>query len=303
MAFSPCNPAIDKQKKELAAHGTPAFPIACYDDDLRQTPVPWHWHEELEAAVITAGSVILAAGSERVTLSAGEGFFLGAGTLHAVWPGKTRESRLHSVVFHPRLVGGGAESIFWQDYLRPVLANPALQALSLRREQPWMRECLSSVADAWRACAEEPPGYAFWTREALSRLIFTLSCRCAGLPQASSPKMLRDSERMKQMLQYIHTHFSESIDTAGIAASAAVSQSECLRCFHGTIGTTPVQYLRQYRLRRAAELLRDTDMKITEVAMQCGFREMGYFAKTFRALYGETPSACRKKARSGRDEA
>lgn len=57
MALNKCKAAAtDEQGRELAAHGTPLFPVACYHDDLRETPVPWHWHEECEALVIEAGA-------------------------------------------------------------------------------------------------------------------------------------------------------------------------------------------------------------------------------------------------------
>ena len=53
MALSTCRTVIDESARELLTHGTPAFPIACYHDDLRTEPVPWHWHEELEVLVVS----------------------------------------------------------------------------------------------------------------------------------------------------------------------------------------------------------------------------------------------------------
>ena len=48
MALSLCRTTVDDSARELMEHGTAAFPIACYHDDLQAEPVPWHWHEELE---------------------------------------------------------------------------------------------------------------------------------------------------------------------------------------------------------------------------------------------------------------
>ena len=80
-----------------------------------------------------------------------------------------------------------------------------------------------------------------------------------------------------------------------IARAGMVSKSECLRCFRNVIGPTPIQYLNQYRIQRAAELLVTTDCKITEIGGLCGFQEMGWFAKTFRKLKGCTPSEYRRR--------
>ena len=82
------------------------------------------------------------------------------------------------------------------------------------------------------------------------------------------------------------------------AASASVSKSECLRCFRASIGATPIQYLRQFRVQKAAELLVGTGLKISDVGAQCGFQEPSYFIKTFRELMGRTPAAYRAQKRA-----
>ena len=53
MALSLCRTTVDDSARELMEHGTAAFPIACYHDDLQAEPVPWHWHEELEVLVVS----------------------------------------------------------------------------------------------------------------------------------------------------------------------------------------------------------------------------------------------------------
>ena len=111
----------------------------------------------------------------------------------------------------------------------------------------------------------------------------------------TSTKKLRDSQRMKNMLQYIDEHYSDNITINEIAESVSLSVSECLRCFHRTIGTTPIQYLKSLRIKKAAELLTNTDMKIVDIGIICGFQDMSYFAKTFRNIYGCTPSQYREK--------
>src|SRR5699024_6301335 len=60
--LSPCNTTVDGTNRELLAHGTGAFPVGCYHDDLCRGEVVWHWHEELEAAVVSEGSVAVTIG-------------------------------------------------------------------------------------------------------------------------------------------------------------------------------------------------------------------------------------------------
>lgn len=142
-------------------------------------------------------------------------------------------------------------------------------------------------------------GETFRIRAALSELVFQLVTHLPVEPRTPSAKAVRDEERMKGMMLFIQAHYGEELTVAQIAASISVSESECLRCFRSTIGTTPIQYLRQLRVQKAAELLADSDRKVSDIGEQCGFREMSYFTKTFRELKGCPPSRYREKKRAG----
>ena len=152
-----------------------------------------------------------------------------------------------------------------------------------------------AIQEAWQACVFETEGFEFTVRERLSRLIFLLAKNCPKTEKRPSEKALRDGERIKAMLRYIQGHYAEELTLAKIAQSAAVSKNECLRCFQSMIGSTPIQYVKQIRIQKAAELLASTDRKISDIGMECGFQEMSYFAKTFRELKGCTPGAFRRR--------
>lgn len=295
-------PGVDEQGRELAKHGNAAFPIGCYYDALAVEPVAWHWHEEVECAFVTEGSCTFLIGAQRCTLQTGEGIFIIPGMIHAVADPmfdlsmtKPSDCRLHSMCFHPRLVGGSPESAIWQNYLQPLMEDLTAPYLRLDPKIPWQQQALDAIEGAWQACVTDEPGYELKVRNELSRLIWLLTSNRETVKARPSDKAIRDAERIKVMLNYIHTHYTETLDTAAIAQSAIISVSECLRCFHNTIHTTPIQYVKQYRIQRAARLLAGTDRKIADIGQQCGFQEMSYFARTFREMMGCTPKEYRRK--------
>ena len=292
MALGICNNPVDSQGKELVEHGTPAFPIACYDDDWSMEMLPWHWHEEWEAAVITEGSAVVAIGNEKRVLHAGEGFFANSSILHSCWNADTGVCRFHSLVFHPRLIGGSPDSVFHRHYVRPLLEHPALESIFLSPDIPWQKAALEALCAAWEQCVLEPEGYEFHVRAALSEMIFLL-CRSMPVPRETDSRSSRNADRIKTMLSFIHDHFNQELTTADIAASASVSESECLRCFRKTIGTTPIQYVKQYRIQQAANLLRTTNARVADIAAECGFQDMSYFTKSFRERMGSVPTQYR----------
>lgn len=293
MALSACGVKVNDEGQELLQHGTALFPIGCYHDDLTYESVPWHWHDELELLIVTEGAAVCATDREQTALQTGEGCFFNADVLHAVWKEGDGVCRLHSMSFHPRLVGGAVESIFWQKYILPLVENKQFQMRKFSAEDG---EVLREIEAAWQSCANEPAGYELLVRNALSSVVARLMTYLPKSAASLSRSALLREERIKLMLDYIRSHLRDEITVAQIAAAASVSESECVRCFRGVIHTPPIQYVKQYRLQKAAELLKETDKRINEIGEECGFQEMSYFAKTFRELYGLTPTEFRRKS-------
>ncbi|MBS6396108.1 MAG: AraC family transcriptional regulator [Clostridiales bacterium] len=295
MIFQDCDIKTNSNGEELAVHGTALLPAACYETNLASKPVSWHWHDEFEAVIILEGTVSLSVGATQVEASAGSGFFINSGMLHSACVIGENGCRLRSIVFHPRLTGGSIDSIFWQKYLLSIIENPSLDVLVLSDDQTWGTDAVKCIAEAWNAAEAEAFGYEFVMRDLLSRMILDIFPHIPPYRSVLSDKTIRNNERMKQMLKYMQEHFSEELTLDEIAQSASISKSECIRCFKNIVKTTPIQYLKQYRIQRAAELLASTDLKILQIGTVCGFQEMSYFARTFREFQHCTPLQYRLK--------
>ena len=296
MALTECNTTVGSDGRELLEHGTTAFPLACYEDDFRLSDVPWHWHEEWEAVLITQGSCLVAAGNHKALLHAGEGFFVHSGALHGCWDEQNSGCMFHSMVFHPRLVGGSLDSVFYQQFIQPLLDSKGPELVILKPDIPWQQQALEAIEDAWQHCVREDDGFPFLVRNSLSELVYLLYRHLSPMVSSVRSKDLRNAQRIKAMLSCIHTRYAAALTTAEIASSASISESECLRCFRTTIGTTPIQYLKEYRIQQAARLLTETDQKISDIAIVCGFQDMSYFTRSFRAQMGCVPTEYRKTA-------
>ena len=80
-----------------------------------------------------------------------------------------------------------------------------------------------------------------------------------------------------------------------IAASASVSERECLRTFRKALGTSPVRFLISYRLAESVRLLESSDMQIAQIAYRTGFESPAHFSRSFRELYGVSPTQWRRR--------
>lgn len=289
----PCGVQTNMQGEELREHGTHLFPVAFYLDLLPRDEIPWHWHNELELGLVVSGSAVVETGSETHLLHAGEGFFINSNILHTVIQAADDSCEIHSVVCHPRAISGSTDNIIWQKYLKPLIENQACPGFFLTPDVIWQSQILDCLSSLWQAAEQEPYGYEISIRSELSTIVTLLSQYQPVVSKKSFGKEQRDNARIKEMLTFIQANYGRELTIEDIASACSISASECIRCFRATIGTTPIAYLKSYRLQQAALKLQLSTDKISAIAESCGFQEMSYFAKSFREVYGCTPSAYR----------
>lgn len=285
---------LSADQKQLDLDNARMFPCSCYDVDVRLNvaqEVPWHWHEEIEIVALVRGRGMFRAGEEAWLLEAGDGLFINTNTLHSVQLVEGNACRLHTLVFSADLLAGIPGSVFESRYLRPVLRSPA-RALPLRQDVPWQKKAVSAIDSAYRFFAAEAFGWEMQVRAELSWFWLLIAEHTA--PSGPAMEENSDTLRLKKMLNCIHKQYGQPISLEKIAAAAGVGTRECLRCFQRTIGVTPIQYLLRHRILQATRLLTETDLPVTEVAVQCGFDSPSYFSLTFRRLTGQTPREYRR---------
>lgn len=92
---------------------------------------------------------------------------------------------------------------------------------------------------------------------------------------------------------YLEAHISEPVYLAELCAATGASERTLQQVFRQSYGVSPLQYLKLRRLNLARQCLRDgisEQTRITDVALDCGFWELGRFAVDYKALFGESPS-------------
>ena len=83
-----------------------------------------------------------------------------------------------------------------------------------------------------------------------------------------------------------------------LARVSGVSEAHFARSFKEAFGLPPHRYLLTRRIERAAALLRDTELSITDIAFQTGWGSLGTFGRTFRDVTGESPGELRARERT-----
>ncbi len=94
--------------------------------------------------------------------------------------------------------------------------------------------------------------------------------------------------------------YAQDLDVPTLARAAHASPAHFSRGFKRAFGETPHQYLRRRRIERAKELLRETDLMVTAISIEVGFRSLGSFSSAFSELVGESPIDYARRWRAGR---
>lgn len=103
-------------------------------------------------------------------------------------------------------------------------------------------------------------------------------------------------EAVQAMLAYISREYAGEVRLCDVARAASFSLGECCRMFRRVTGRTLSAYIREYRVTRAAMLLRGGDIPVSLVAERTGFRTASYLISCFRAVMGVTPLQYRRRA-------
>jgi transcriptional regulator GlxA family with amidase domain len=100
--------------------------------------------------------------------------------------------------------------------------------------------------------------------------------------------------RIELIISKFETETASSWDTATLAGLVDLSPSRFRHLFKQETGTSPAQYLKEFRLRKAEVMLRTTFLSVKQVLKQVGLGSNSHFVRDFRRLHGMTPTAYRR---------
>ena len=114
------------------------------------------------------------------------------------------------------------------------------------------------------------------------------------------PQSARDGHRAEPVeiwkaRKFIEDHCVEELSLSKVAKAANISRNHLSERFKQVTGTNFVDYIARTRFEKACELLRDVDLRITEIAFAVGFQSLSQFNRVFRKLSGQSPTEFRSE--------
>lgn len=233
---------------------------------------------DIKIAFATQGSCRVTTAEQTHELHPGDMVILPPYTMHSVE--FTTDGSVESFEFHISITPAHAQQWFI-DNLEGRIYFPNVITAELR-------DRIMEVYDLTRQRAQ---GSYLLTKHILVELLLRTLAYAEQSGNSAPHRHPSSHERVTSaFLRYVDEHYRESLHTQDICHALSVSPGHLARCLQKTIGMTVTQYVTNYKLLRAQDLLKTGERNVQEVSDYLGFSSVYYFSRLFKQHFGETPS-------------
>lgn len=127
----------------------------------------------------------------------------------------------------------------------------------------------------------------------LYEYLYLLACR---FPQKNISSTEKRISYIEDALKYIELNYSEAISVQSLADWLNLEHTYLYRLFKSILHVSPQEYLLDFRIRQACNLLKTTDFSVSNIARSVGYEDALYFSRLFHRKKGMTPSRYREQA-------
>jgi AraC-like DNA-binding protein len=288
---------IMRDASEIVRYDEVGIPLSIREGLLSAYPnhrALCHWHEDIEWVYIRSGQMNYYMNGKRVLLNTGEALMVNSRQMHYGYSENGQDCDFIRILCHPKIFI--TNSVLYQSYIAPVLSNPSLEYLHFKPEFPEDTEALQLLPEILRIKKEHPAAYEIEAAALLSLLWCRLLRSHPMMPNEAAAKPKEpDLLVQRDMVSYIYSHYSESINLDEIAAAGKVCRNKCCQIFRRYLNQSPIDFLNHYRLEVSCHLLNNTKLSIAEICTACGFNHQSYYSKIFLRTYSCSPRDFRKR--------
>lgn len=256
-----------------------------------------HWHDYCEVELIIRGRGMHEFNNRRYELVENGAYLITPLDFHAVHVEDGEELELYHVQFGCTVLGS--------EMMRRIMAvrESLPGGIAVQLKPP----VLERVQDAFEEMLEE---FAARRKDGITMLRACLERLCVLILReaescghiSSAATSTVENVAISKAVEYIQYNFRTPITLSDAAKRAHLSNNYFGELFRAHLGMTFNEYLRAQRLEYAYHLLTETNLSISEIVRESGFRSLSYFSQIFRSCYGASPTQIRHQQRLKEEE-
>ena len=277
--------------KENKPHGTKDDPFSTYhiENAGRSFQIPVHWHDEFEIIYVRSGFLTVSISGESYIGKTGEAFVVSPGNLHLMGS-QSGTVDYYTFLFPLKYISFRTDDMLDEKLLEPLNSG---HLMICPRVKDTAKELCEQLIEIYMAKKDESESkIATQVRTKIILLQFILEMWKKGFVIENDTSGRNTVE--KEMVSYIQQNFTGKISLREFGEQFHLSEKYISRYFKEHFHITLSQYVTYLRLEHAKQLLQDTDIPVTDVAMQSGYQNVSYFIRSFQKAYAVSPLKYRK---------
>ena len=277
--------------KENKPHGTKDDPFSTYhiENAWRSFQIPVHWHDEFEIIYVRSGFLAVSISGESYIGKTGDAFVVSPGNLHLMGS-QTGTVDYYTFLFPLKYISFRTDDMLDEKLLEPLNSGHLMICPRVKDTAKELCEQLIEIYEAKKDESESKITTQVRTKIILLQFILEMWKKGFVIENDTSGRNTVE----KEMVSYIQQNFTGKISLREFGEQFHLSEKYISRYFKEHFHITLSQYVTYLRLEHAKQLLQDTDIPVTDVAMQSGYQNVSYFIRSFQKAYAVSPLKYRK---------
>ncbi len=277
--------------KENKPHGTKDDPFSTYhiENGGQSFQIPVHWHDELEIIYVKSGFLTVNISGENYIGKPGDAFVVSPGNLHFMGS-QTGTVDYFTFLFPLKYIAFRTDDMLDDKLIEPLNSGHLMISPEIKDT---VKEQCEQLARVYVAEIDESESkITGQIRKKIILLQFIHELWKKGFIVENDTTGRNTVE--KEMVSYIQQNYTGKILLREFGEQFHLSEKYISRYFKEHFHITLSQYVTYLRLEHAKQMLQETDISVTEVAMQSGYQNISYFIRSFKKTYGVSPLKYRK---------
>lgn len=277
--------------KENKPHGTKDDPFSTYhiQNGGQSFQIPVHWHDELEIIYVKSGFLTVNISGENYIGKPGDAFVVSPGNLHFMGS-QTGTVDYFTFLFPLKYIAFRSDDMLDDKLIEPLNSGHLMISPEIKDTVKEQCEQLAGVYAAEIDKSESKITSQIRKKIILLQFIHELWKKGFIVENDTTGRNTVE----KEMVSYIQQKYTGKILLREFGEQFHLSEKYISRYFKEHFHITLSQYVTYLRLEHAKQMLQETDISVTEVAMQSGYQNISYFIRSFKKTYGVSPLKYRK---------
>ena len=277
--------------KENKPHGTKDDPFSTYhiQNGGQSFQIPVHWHDELEIIYVKSGFLTVNISGENYIGKPGDAFVVSPGNLHFMGS-QTGTVDYFTFLFPLKYIAFRTDDMLDDKLIEPLNSGHLMISPEIKDTVKEQCEQLARVYAAEIDKSESKITSQIRKKIVLLQFIHELWKKGFIVENDTTGRNTVE----KEMVSYIQQNYTGKILLREFGEQFHLSEKYISRYFKEHFHITLSQYVTYLRLEHAKQMLQETDISVTEVAMQSGYQNVSYFIRSFKKTYGVSPLKYRK---------